>query len=73
MYCLGLGTAIESDGKGSNDGTYDTDCEGNEVRIVLCYDLQKVLNFVVQYKYESTACTTKNVGERSLEEGATTF
>lgn len=46
---------------------------GNEVRTLIVSFLEKVLNFVVQYKYEGTASTTEDVGEGSLEEGTGTF
>lgn len=35
--------------------------------------LENGFNFVVKYKYNGTACTTENVGERALEEGFSTF
>ncbi len=38
-----------------------------------CGRLEKVLDLVVQYEYESTTGTTENVGEGSLEEGAATL
>lgn len=46
---------------------------GNEVRTLNVSFLEKVLDFVVQYKYEGTASTTEDVGEGSLEEGTSTL
>ncbi|KAL2725517.1 hypothetical protein V1478_008190 [Vespula squamosa] len=59
---LGLGIAIKLDDKDNDEGGCDRDCEGNEV-----------LDFVVQYKYEGTTSTTKNIRECTLEECITTF
>ena len=46
---------------------------GNEVRTLIVSFLEKVFDFIVQHKYESTSSTTEDVGEGSLEEGTSTF
>ena len=40
---------------------------------MLCNLINKFLDFIVQYKYESTTSTSENVGEGTLEEGTGTF
>lgn len=35
--------------------------------------LENGLNFVIKYQYDGTTCTTKNIGERALEEGLSSF
>lgn len=69
---LDLKIVTKLNDKNNDEGGCDCDCEVNEVRIIAVF-LKKVLNFVVQYKYEGTTSTTKNVRECTFEECFTTF